>query len=34
MEVKWIQNARHQLLNENESVKTKVLEIITEYLEG
>ena len=34
MEVKWIQNARHQLLNENESVKSEVLEIIIEYLEG
>lgn len=33
MEVKWIQNARHQLLNENESVKSEVLGIITEYLE-
>ncbi len=34
MKVKWIQNARHQLLNENESVKSEVLEIIIEYLEG
>ena len=34
MEVKWIQNAKHQLLNENESVKSEVLEIITEYLES
>jgi alpha-beta hydrolase superfamily lysophospholipase len=33
MEVKWIQNARHQLLNENEPIKSEVLEIITEYLE-
>jgi len=34
MEVKWIQNAKHQLLNEKESVKSEVLKIITECLEG
>ncbi|MDY6792678.1 MAG: alpha/beta hydrolase [Thermodesulfobacteriota bacterium] len=34
LEVKWIQNAKHQLLNENESVKSKVLQMIAEYLEG
>jgi len=34
MEVKWIQNARHQLLNENEFIKTKVLKCITQYLDN
>jgi len=34
MEVKWIQNAKHQLLNENESVKSEVLNSITKYLEN
>ncbi|OQY11052.1 MAG: hypothetical protein B6I30_07770 [Desulfobacteraceae bacterium 4572_187] len=34
MKVKWIQNAKHQLLNEKEPVRSEVLEIITEYLEG
>jgi len=33
MEVKWIKNGKHQLLNENESVKSEVLKIIAEYLE-
>jgi len=31
MEVKWIQNAKHQLLNEKESVKSEVLNSITKY---
>ena len=34
LEVKWIQNAKHQLLNENDSVKSEVLQVIAEYLEG
>jgi alpha-beta hydrolase superfamily lysophospholipase len=34
MKVKWIQNARHQLLNENEFIKTEVLNSITKYLDS
>jgi len=33
MKVKWIQNARHQLLNESESIKSEVLASVIGYLE-
>lgn len=34
IKIKWIQSARHQLLNEKESVKTDVLKSITKYLDN
>ena len=34
IKVKWIQSAKHQLINERESVKTKVLNSITMYLDN
>jgi alpha-beta hydrolase superfamily lysophospholipase len=34
IKVKWIQNAKHQLLNEKESVKTNVLDCIAKYLDN